>query len=123
VAVVSFDATDDVLAQAYLQGPQGESDYAISGDVALIALILRDPHLGCLNKFCESSQWWENPCHGDHYNRIGEHQGGPSPRGLDRYPTQIADGHLLISLARVIVGPPPEASVDDQPPAGPHCVG
>lgn len=122
VAVVSFDPADQALAQAYLQGV-GESDYAIKDNFALVALILRDPHLGCRNVFCESSQWWENPCHGDHYNRIGEKQAGPSPRGLDRYPTAVVDDHLWITLARVIVGPPPGAGVDNQPPAGPHCVG
>ena len=31
------------------------------------------------------SQWFECPCHGSKYNRVGEKHGGPAPRGLDRF--------------------------------------
>ena len=31
------------------------------------------------------SQWFECPCHGSKYNRVGEKKGGPAPRGLDRF--------------------------------------
>lgn len=122
VAVVSFDSSDRALANMYLEQP-GDPDYAVTEGQALVALILRDPHLGCRNAFCASSGWWENPCHGENYNLIGEHQSGPSPRGLDRYPTRIEDGHLIIGLARTIVGTPPGQGAYDQPPAGPHCIG
>lgn len=122
LAVVSFDRTDRALAEMYLERPGGP-DYAVQGDQALVALILRDPHLGCRNIFCTSSQWWENPCHGEHYNRIGEHQSGPSPRGLDRYPTTIEDGRLLINIGRTVMGPLPGDGALDQPPSGPHCIG
>lgn len=88
VAVVSFDSSDRALAVMYLEQP-GDADYAVTEGQALAALILRDPHLGCRNNFCASSGWWENPCHGERYNLIGEHQSGPSPRGLDRYPTRV----------------------------------
>ena len=35
------------------------------------------------------SQWFECPCHGSKYNRVGEKQGGPAPRGLDRFPLEV----------------------------------
>jgi Rieske Fe-S protein len=122
IAVVSFDSSDPALAGLYLEQP-GDANYAVAEGQALVALILRDPHLGCRNGFCASSGWWENPCHGETYNLIGEHQGGPSPRGLDRYPTLIDDGRLIIGLERTIVGPPPTRGAYDQPAAGPHCIG
>lgn len=122
VAVVSFDSSDRALAAMYLERA-GDADYAVVEGQALAALILRDPHLGCRNVFCASSGWWENPCHGEHYNFIGEHQSGPAPRGLDRYPTRMEDGRLIIGLARTIVGPPPGQGAYDQPAAGPHCIG
>ena len=31
------------------------------------------------------SQWFECPCHGSQYNRVGEKKGGPAPRGMDRF--------------------------------------
>lgn len=122
LAVVSFDSSDRALAEMYLERP-GDADYAVSDGRALVALILRDPHLGCRNEFCASSGWWENPCHGETYNFIGERQGGPSPRGLDRYPTRIEGDRLHISLERTIVGPPPSQGAYDQSPSGPHCIG
>lgn len=79
--------------------------------------------LGRRNVFCASLQWWENLCHGEHYNRIGEYQSGPSPRGLDRYPTTIESGRVLINLGRTVVGPAPSEGVYEQDPAGPHCIG
>ena len=51
-----------------------------------VALYQKCVHLGCRVPWCESSQWFECPCHGSKYNRVGEKQGGPAPRGLDRFP-------------------------------------
>ena len=34
---------------------------------------------------CATSQWFECPCHGSQYNRVGEKKGGPAPRGIDRF--------------------------------------
>ena len=57
-----------------------------------VALFQKCVHLGCRVPWCESSQWFECPCHGSKYNRVGEKQGGPAPawsrplpaRGLGR---------------------------------------
>ena len=32
-----------------------------------------------------AAQWFECPCHGSQYNRVGEKKGGPAPRGMDRF--------------------------------------
>ena len=50
-----------------------------------VALYQKCVHLGCRVPFCETSQWFECPCHGSQYNRVGEKKGGPAPRGLDRF--------------------------------------
>ena len=47
------------------------------------------PHLGCKVPVCGSSQWFECPCHGSKYNRVGEKKSGPAPRGMDRFPVTI----------------------------------
>ena len=36
------------------------------------------------------SQWFECPCHGSQYNRVGEKKAGPAPRGMDRFPLTVA---------------------------------
>ena len=53
---------------------------------ASIALYQKCPHLGCRVPQCVSSQWFECPCHGSQYNRVGEKKGGPAPRGMDHFP-------------------------------------
>ena len=50
-----------------------------------VALYQRCVHLGCRVPFCQTSQWFECPCHGSKYNRVGEKKAGPAPRGLDRF--------------------------------------
>ena len=56
---------------------------------ASITLFQTCPHLGCRVPSCESSQWFECPCHGSRYNRVGEKRGGPAPRGMDRFPASV----------------------------------
>ena len=50
-----------------------------------VALYQKCPHLGCRVPWCQTSQWFECPCHGSKYNRVGEKRGGPAPRGMDRF--------------------------------------
>lgn len=100
-----------------------EQDHAVLDDGhGLMALNLRDPHLGCRNQWCPTSQWFENPCHGEKYNRWGEWTGGPSPRGLDRYASRVVDGQYVVDLDHLLIGPDRDARVLDQEPAGRQCV-
>ena len=63
------------------------------------------PHLGCKVPVCGSSQWFECPCHGSKYNRVGEKKSGPAPRGMDRFPLTIEDGNVFVDTGRVSQGP------------------
>ena len=50
-----------------------------------VALYQKCVHLGCRVPWCRDSQWFECPCHGSKYNRVGEKRGGPGaawPRPL-----------------------------------------
>lgn len=79
-------------------------------------------HLGCKVPFCASSQWLECGCHGSAYNRWGELQNGPAPRGLDRFPVELADGHVMVDTRQVVTGPSPGAGALDEGRAGPSCL-
>lgn len=72
--------------------------------------------------WCTSSRWFENPCHGERYDRWGEWMDGPSPRGLDRYRSRVEDGRMIVALAAFLAGPPRGVRVLSQPAGGPHCV-
>jgi cytochrome b6-f complex iron-sulfur subunit len=89
----------------------------------LVALYQKCPHLGCRVPECVSSQWFECPCHGSQYNRVGEKKGGPAPRGMDRFATEVAAGTFIVNTGAVIQGPPIGTNTTGQEAEGPNCIG
>jgi len=87
-----------------------------------VALYQRCVHLGCRVPWCQSSQWFECPCHGSKYNRVGEKQGGPAPRGLDRFPLEVSGGNITVDTGIIVVGPPIGTNTTNQSPEGAPCV-
>jgi cytochrome b6-f complex iron-sulfur subunit len=91
----------------------------------VVALYQKCVHLGCRVPWCRTSQWFECPCHGSQYNRVGEKKGGPAPRGLDRFVTSVDNGVVVVdtSPSGLIVGPPIGTNTTGQEAEGPHCIG
>jgi cytochrome b6-f complex iron-sulfur subunit len=85
------------------------------------ALYQKCVHLGCRVPWCSSSQWFECPCHGSQYNRVGEKKAGPAPRGLDRFGVSVDGGQIVVDTAQVIQGPPVGINTTGQEAEGPHC--
>ena len=109
-----LDKAKSVYASSILTGMQA----------GIVALYQKCPHLGCRVPECVSSQWFECPCHGSQYNRVGEKKGGPAPRGMDRFPVTIgADGSVTIDTAAPIQGPAIGTNTTGQEAEGPHCIG
>lgn len=93
-------------------------------EAGLIALFQKCPHLGCRVPDCQSSQWFECPCHGSRYNRVGERKGGPAPRGMDRFAMEVSNSNeFLVDTGAIIEGPPIGTDTTGQEPEGPSCVG
>jgi cytochrome b6-f complex iron-sulfur subunit len=120
-------------AQSYIQSyPVGSLEAAreiytngriIAGmEQGYTALWQKCPHLGCKVPTCASSQWFECPCHGSQYNRVGEKKAGPAPRGMDRFPVEIdADGNLFVDTGAPSNGPAIGTDTTGQGLEGPHC--
>ena len=89
----------------------------------IVALYQKCPHLGCRVPECKTSQWFECPCHGSQYNRVGEKKGGPAPRGMDRFGVSVNNGMVVIDTGTVFGGPPIGVNTTGQEAEGPHCVG
>jgi cytochrome b6-f complex iron-sulfur subunit len=85
------------------------------------ALYQKCVHLGCKVPWCESSQWFECPCHGSQYNRVGERKGGPAPRGLDRFPVTVEGQKVTVDTGNVVLGPVDGTNTTGQEQEGPHC--
>ncbi|MEA2686744.1 MAG: cytochrome b6-f complex iron-sulfur subunit [Actinomycetota bacterium] len=92
-------------------------------DQGFVALYQKCVHLGCRVPWCKTSQWFECPCHGSQYNRVGEKKGGPAPRGLDRFVVSVDGGSVVVDTKMVIPGPPIGTNTTGQEAEGPHCIG
>jgi cytochrome b6-f complex iron-sulfur subunit len=92
-------------------------------EAGVVALYQKCVHLGCRVPWCLTSQWFECPCHGSQYNRVGEKKGGPAPRGLDRFVVDVSGGVVTVDTKQVIVGPPIGTNTTGQGAEGPHCIG
>ena len=78
------------------------------------ALYQRCPHLGCKPNPCLKNFWFECPCHGSRYDRLGiKALGpayGPAPRSMDRFSATVqADGTLVLDTSKITLGPLPVA--------------
>jgi cytochrome b6-f complex iron-sulfur subunit len=118
ISVLVWDPSNETAMAAY-----GEDHAVIDDTTGLMAVNSQScPHLGCAVPWCQSSQWFECPCHGSRYNRYGEWTGGPAPRGLDRYVSFIDDGRFVVNLSEELTGPARTANALEQSPEGPSCV-
>ena len=102
--VVLLDASE-----AYLPGDSPLGDGAATN---VRTLYQRCTHLGCKPNFCPKNYWFECPCHGSRYDRLGiKVQGlGPAPRSLDRFASSVdANGVLTIDTGKITLGPLPVA--------------
>jgi len=99
------------------------SPQELSGmEAGVVALYQKCPHLGCRVPQCETSQWFECPCHGSQYNQVGEKKGGPAPRGMDRFAMAVDGDNLTVDTGTVIQGPAIGTNTTGQEAEGPHCV-
>jgi cytochrome b6-f complex iron-sulfur subunit len=94
-------------------------------EAGIVALYQKCPHLGCRVPSCGSSQWFECPCHGSQYNRVGEKKAGPAPRGMDRFIVSVnSGGDVTIDTlgGAALPGPAIGVNTTGQEAEGPHCI-
>ena len=105
---------------------KGVKEYTrlISGmENGVVAMYQKCPHLGCRVPQCNSSQWFECPCHGSQYNRVGEKKGGPAPRGMSHFAVAVSPaGDVVVDTSTVIAGAPIGTNTTGQEAEGPHCL-
>ena len=112
----------DAVEAAKSSGVYGPSVLA-GMEAGVIALYQKCPHLGCRVPWCLTSQWFECPCHGSQYNRVGQKKGGPAPRGMDMFPVEVAGGTVSVDTGTVVDGVPIGTNTTGQEAEGPNCVG
>ena len=120
----AYNGTGRFYIVPYAGSPSGDIDYTAEGvtQEGVMPLYQRCVHLGCRVPFCNSSKWFECPCHGSKYNEAGEYQLGPAPRGMDRFKMTIDAGNVMVDTSTVVLGPPRGTDTIDEPPQGAFCV-
>ncbi len=109
-------------SSAELNGMEAGVNLGLDG--GLVALYQKCPHLGCRVPNCNTSQWFECPCHGSAFHQVGEKKGGPAPRGMDRFAVSVdASGALTVDTGSIIQGPPIGTNTTGQEAEGPNCIG
>ncbi len=107
----SFVILMDTSQQRFIPGED------VTGDGTALnvrALYQRCPHLGCKPNPCQKNFWFECPCHGSRYDRLGIKaagaQYGPAPRSMDRFSIAVGpDGALVVNTGKITLGPLPIA--------------
>jgi cytochrome b6-f complex iron-sulfur subunit len=101
----------DTNRQQFVPGEDEEGDGTA---LNVRALYQRCPHLGCRPNPCLKNFWFECPCHGSRYDRLGIKADGarfgPAPRGMDRFSSSVKDdGTLWLDTGKITLGPLPVA--------------
>ncbi len=106
------------VARAYVQlidpargFADGVSDDGEGLNTNVRTLYQRCPHLGCKPNFCTLNYWFECPCHGSRYDRLGIKikELGPAPRSMDRFAHNVKGGVLTVDTSKITLGPLPVA--------------
>jgi cytochrome b6-f complex iron-sulfur subunit len=92
----------------------GEDTTGAGNGLNVRALYQRCPHLGCKPNPCLKNYWFECPCHGSRYDRLGIKaagvQYGPAARSMDRFSASVdAAGVLTLDTGKITLGPLPVA--------------
>ncbi len=110
-AAKSYVMLIDTSRQQFLPGEDATGD---GTNINVRALYQRCPHLGCKPNPCLKNFWFECPCHGSRYDRLGIKalgaQFGPAPRSMDRFATVVdGSGALSVDTLKITLGPLPVA--------------
>jgi cytochrome b6-f complex iron-sulfur subunit len=104
------------------QIPQYKPPLIAGMQQGIVVLYQKCPHLGCKVPWCDSSQWFECPCHGSKYNRVGQKKGGPAPRGMSMFAPSTKGDRLVIDTSIQYDGAPDGTDTTGQGAEGPPCV-
>lgn len=96
--------------------------FLVYNDGEPLALSDDPQHLaGEYTEWCESSQMFETPTHGEKFDRRGNYFAGPAAKGLDRYTVRVDGDAIYVDLSELIPGPERGAEKPLEP-EGPLCV-
>lgn len=84
---------------------EGQVVYLLESAGQPLALNARDPYRACVVAWAAPEQRFIDPCYGSRYRADGGYESGPSPRGLDRFESRVANGTIEVNLNQALPGP------------------
>ena len=93
--------------------------YLVERGRGVLALTDDAQHVGDKVEWCESSQMFESPAHGEKFDRYGRYYGGPAATDMDRAVAFAGSRGVFLNG---IVNQSKNRSRDAFEPAGPLCV-
>jgi len=70
--------------------------YISRTDNGIIALWQKCTHLGCAIPWDEEKGQFHCPCHGSVFNEVGDVLGGPAPRAMDFFQSEISQDEVWV---------------------------
>jgi cytochrome b6-f complex iron-sulfur subunit len=71
-------------------------------DDGLLAMSAICTHLRCIVRWNEQKKVFDCPCHGAHFNAVGEVLAGPPPRPLDIHSVKSVGEKIVVDTSKVI---------------------
>lgn len=98
--------TLDELRRAGIMFLEDEHAFLVYNDGGPLALSDDAQHLdGEHAEWCERSQMFETPTHGEKFDDLGYYFGGPAQRGLDRFAVRIRGDAVYVDFEERVAGP------------------
>ena len=98
--------TLDELREAGVLHLEDEQAFLLYNNGNPLALSDDAQHLdGEHTLWCESSQMFETPTHGEKFDNLGYYYAGPAQRGLARFPLRLQGDAIHVDFAERIPGP------------------
>ncbi|MEW6245081.1 MAG: ubiquinol-cytochrome c reductase iron-sulfur subunit [Nitrospirota bacterium] len=95
------------VKDGWMEAKSNKAVWAIKqGDGQVTVFSPMCTHLGCGYRWDGADRRFKCPCHGSVFDVTGRVMGGPAPRPLDRLPSKIENGRLLVQYREFKAGLP-----------------
>jgi menaquinol-cytochrome c reductase iron-sulfur subunit len=93
------------VKDGWMEAKSNKAVWAIKhGDGQVTVFSPMCTHLGCGYRWDGADRQFKCPCHGSVFDVTGRVLGGPAPRPLDRLPSKIENGRLLVQYKEFKAG-------------------
>ena len=98
--VVTAGPTDSFPPGSITEFPAGRFFLIRAEDGGYLAVYRRCTHLGCSVSWEPSQNQFVCPCHGSHFDNVGDVVNPPAPRALDTFNILIEDGVVKVDTSK-----------------------